>query len=42
MQLQSDMPANSFVAITDLSDEADAIQGAEVVASIHYVFGSLP
>jgi hypothetical protein len=42
MQLQSDMPANSFLAITDLSDEADAIQGAEVVASIHYVFGSLP
>ncbi len=42
MQLQSDLPANSFLAITELSAEADAIEGAEVVASIHYVFGSLP
>lgn len=42
MQLQSDLPANSFLGLTGLTADAVAIPGAEVTDSIHYVFGSLP
>lgn len=42
MQLQSNLPAGSFLALTDLSQEAIATEGAEVAASIHFVIGSLP
>ncbi len=42
MQLQSDLPANSFLGLTGLTADAVAIPGAEVTDSIHYVIGSLP
>ncbi|TWT59216.1 hypothetical protein [Allorhodopirellula solitaria] len=42
MQLQSDLPANSFLGLTDLTADAVAIPDAQPTASIHYVFGTLP
>ncbi|EMI43571.1 hypothetical protein [Rhodopirellula sp. SWK7] len=42
MQLQSDLPANSFLALADLTEDSIAIPGANVTDSIHYVIGSLP
>ncbi len=42
MQLQADLPASSFLGLTDLTADAVAIPHAEVTESIHYVIGSLP
>ncbi|MCM2370876.1 Hint domain-containing protein [Aporhodopirellula aestuarii] len=42
MQLQSDLPANSFLGLTDISADAIAIPGTNVYDSIHYVMGTLP
>lgn len=42
MQLLADLPANSFLGISDLTADAVAIASSEVTDSIHYVFGSLP
>ncbi|EMI55173.1 hypothetical protein [Rhodopirellula sallentina] len=42
LQLQSDLPPNSFLALADIDDDAVAIEGTQVTDSIHYVMGSLP
>ncbi len=42
LQLRSDLPANSFIGLCDLTGDAIAISTAEPTDSIHYVFGSLP
>jgi len=42
MQLQADLPKNSFLGLTELTEGSVAIPDAEVTASIHYVMGSLP
>ncbi|MFG0287582.1 MAG: hypothetical protein ACF8CQ_05395 [Rhodopirellula sp. JB044] len=42
LQLQSDLPPNSFLALADIDNDAVAIEGTQVTDSIHYVMGSLP
>lgn len=42
MQLLADLPANSFLGLSELTNDAVAIPSSEVTDSIHYVFGSLP
>ncbi|TWU01423.1 hypothetical protein [Neorhodopirellula pilleata] len=42
MQLGSKLPRKSFFCLTELTDDAIAVDGAVATESIHYVMGNLP
>ena len=39
--MAGEIPALYFVAISDVSDDAVAVEGSEIVDSVRYVFGTL-
>ncbi|MGB1925667.1 MAG: hypothetical protein ACPHL6_04010, partial [Rubripirellula sp.] len=40
--LLGELPVSHFVATTDVSDDAIAIENCEIQSSVHYVIGTLP
>tara|TARA_R110002049_G_scaffold25016_1_gene88227 strand:- start:15053 stop:17428 length:2376 start_codon:yes stop_codon:yes gene_type:complete len=41
LQTESALPPGTFVALTDVTDDAVAIDNVEMIGSVHYVFGTL-
>ncbi|TWU39170.1 hypothetical protein [Novipirellula artificiosorum] len=42
LQIEGQLPHSHFVAMSDVTQDAVAVESARVVDSVHYVFGTLP
>jgi hypothetical protein len=42
LQIDSELPKGMFIAIADVTPDCIAVEGAELVESVHYVLGVLP
>ncbi len=42
LQIEGSLPESTFVSVADVSEDAVAVEGAEVVDSVRFVIGSLP
>jgi hypothetical protein len=42
LQIDSELPQGMFIAIADVTPDCIAVEGAELVESVHYVLGVLP
>lgn len=41
LQTNGALPKGSFVALTDVSDDVVSVDDAELIESVHFVFGTL-
>lgn len=42
LQIESQIPPSTFIALADVTPDCVAVEGAELIESVHYVIGVLP
>jgi hypothetical protein len=42
LQIESQLPSGTFIALSDISPDCIAVDGAELIESVHYVIGVIP